>query len=316
MKKVRKKISRPSSKFLLIILCLFILGLLLTFIHVLNSDPFRVLSENHDNSISRLNNRRLTAGKKITAEFVSKENYLGIVAVRFNTLDRVNQDVIIFRIKEKGSKNWYYQNYYPAVSFSELPNYPFGFPLIADSKGKTYMFQLESTLGDRKNFVEVDNIKPIVTAKYQYPKAFLLGNKLFLQEFIYKKILYSVYNRNLIFSLIVYMLPLFLYLFLWPIVKKYRITIVVFLIALDIFYLKNIYDFVSLVLTILWLIFVFRHKWSSEISFYVGLIFLICSPIFSLFKFYVLSEKLIIWAYFFLIAGTIQSVIELREKKK
>jgi hypothetical protein len=49
---------------------------------------------------------------------------------------------LLFRLKEQGSDNYIYQNTYEFSPKFESSFYPFGFPAIANSKGKTYVVQI------------------------------------------------------------------------------------------------------------------------------------------------------------------------------
>ena len=51
-------------------------------------------------------------GDYVYGEFYSQYPNLGTVRVRFNTFGRINDDELIFRIKEKSSPGWYYENKY------------------------------------------------------------------------------------------------------------------------------------------------------------------------------------------------------------
>lgn len=50
---------------------------------------------------------------------------------------------IIFQIKEKGAREWFYQNTYYFDQAAPAHLYPFGFPPIENSKDKTYLVEIE-----------------------------------------------------------------------------------------------------------------------------------------------------------------------------
>ncbi|MBP8591207.1 hypothetical protein KBI33_01910 [Candidatus Shapirobacteria bacterium] len=50
---------------------------------------------------------------------------------------------IVFRIKEKGADEWFYENPYYFEQAAPAALFPFGFPVIEDSEGKTYVVELE-----------------------------------------------------------------------------------------------------------------------------------------------------------------------------
>jgi hypothetical protein len=50
---------------------------------------------------------------------------------------------IIFRLKEKGAENWFYESPYFFEQATPSHLFPFGFPIIEDSEGKTYLVEIE-----------------------------------------------------------------------------------------------------------------------------------------------------------------------------
>jgi len=113
----------------------------------------------------------LYQGEKIVGEFKARQNYLGIVGFRFWTFWRLNDDFLIFRIREKGATEWYYQNKYKADQFQPNQYFTFGFPVIETSKGKTYIFEIESLQGRPGVAVGISEMNPVFIVKYKYPKS-------------------------------------------------------------------------------------------------------------------------------------------------
>lgn len=132
-------------------------------------------------------NKELLKGEKITGEFKSKNNNLGITSVLFNTHNNINNDYLQFKIKEKDSTEWYYSNKYKVDQFQNNQYFPFGFPAINDSKGKIYQIEIESLNGVGGNSVQVITNKPFLN-KYSFPKIYLLQNKNKIPVFVLSKI--------------------------------------------------------------------------------------------------------------------------------
>lgn len=154
-----------------------------------------------------IRNKELLEGEKITGEFKAKNNNLGIISVFFNTHNRVNDDYLQFKIKEKGNTQWYYSNKYKVDQFQNNQYFSFGFPQINDSKGKKYQIEIESLIGADGNSVQMVNDMPFLS-KYSFPKAYLLQNKSEIPIFIFNKtvsffshINLNVYLFILLFSL-------------------------------------------------------------------------------------------------------------------
>jgi hypothetical protein len=60
---------------------------------------------------------------------------------------------IVFRIKERGSGNYFYENTYELNQYWETDYFLFGFPVQKDSEGKNYVFEIEKTKEGETNKV-------------------------------------------------------------------------------------------------------------------------------------------------------------------
>jgi len=180
-------------------LCLF---LILFFYQLLISDrPITGLSQYFtSSSIFNSKDFDLIKGNVAKGSFITKENYLGIINVRFNS-QKNNDDQVIFRIKEKGSSQWYYEQTYHAVQFVKLPLFPIGFPVIEDSKGKTYDIEIYTKKG-KINSVSLDPTYPGIVLKYFIPKAELLRNPIVLFNFILNKIYFNLKQDGIVILLL------------------------------------------------------------------------------------------------------------------
>lgn len=129
----------------------------------------------------------LLKGQKLSAEFTAKADKLGIVAVRFFNSNRINDDVLIFRFKENGAPDWYYQNEYRVDQM--LPNqlFTFGFPVIEKAEGKTYQFEIESTMGRPGNAIMLSATEPLFVTRHEFTRADLTANADTLVYFLMKK---------------------------------------------------------------------------------------------------------------------------------
>ncbi len=115
---------------------------------------FTVITQNFNRSNFNIyNTDELLKGHKIEASFQPNYNYLGIVAVRFNTFMRINNDSVIFKIKESNNRKWLYEGTYRVNQFQPHGLFTFGFPVIYDSKGKTYIIEIESVKGKKRDAV-------------------------------------------------------------------------------------------------------------------------------------------------------------------
>lgn len=108
--------------------------------------------------------------------FVSNEDNLGIVSIRFNTFERINQDTLQFKIKEIDSNEWLSVTEHTVAQFQPGELFPFGFPIQAESKGKKYLIELHSSFGADGNSVALDTKKPAMTLTHKFFKEDLSRN--------------------------------------------------------------------------------------------------------------------------------------------
>ncbi len=133
---------------------------------------------------SSVTSGELVKGEKMQGMFTASDNYLGQVSVRFYNFQRINPDSVIFRIKEQGQGKWYYEGTYKTDQFQPDMLFPFGFPIINDSKGKTYSFEVESLNGIAEHSIGISTVVPLGATLYQYPKKLLLSNPMTFAKFI------------------------------------------------------------------------------------------------------------------------------------
>lgn len=97
----------------------------------------------------------LTAGEYIRGQFVAAGDNLATVKLRVNTFNRINTTHVRFQLKEQGDDAWLVINEYTTDRFADGLLCPFGFPPIADSKGKTYEFELSGLDGYVDNAIGI-----------------------------------------------------------------------------------------------------------------------------------------------------------------
>ena len=299
-------------------LILFFLWIILVFFY----NPYEVFSvfRYGQSNVDYVSGKQgeLLVKQKIYGEFKAHDNYLGIVIFDFNTFNRTNLDTIVFRIKEKKSKNWYAINKYKVDRFKNGFNYPFGFPVISNSKNNTYYFEIESLYGKPGDSIGVNQNYPFIVNEYVYPRSVYFSSKEALTSFLIKKII-NIFS-NIVFYpiLLIYAFPLVFYLLL-PIVQKkefagkYILFFPLFILILfDKFLVGKIVDLIAFELQIFWIIVVFIYKWESSVTFFFALLFIILMPFLIILNQIEIAEKLAIQAYFFLIIGITQLAIEIK----
>jgi len=311
--------DRKYIKPILIALFFFLLGVRITMWSLYSQgEPFNILTENF-NQFEFLDKKdgELLHKEVITGKFKAQENNLGIVSIRFDTYNRTNTDYINFKIKEENGKWDYHKEYYTG-QFQNNQFFQFGFPKVNDSKNKDYIFELVSARGKNGDAVGLSKIEPKLQVKYEYTVGNFFSKPLDFLNFVFKKIINLIYTSNYIFNLLIYFLPLCFYLlffifnFKHGIPKAVSITTVFLLVLIDTFFLKN-NDFNYLTLILIWLFLSIKFKLSGRLSVLFGLVFLLVCPFFMLTNNELFAEKVSIWAYLFIIAGTI---LIMREERR
>ncbi len=342
----------------LIPLILFGLWFALTFWYIVIFDKsFTVLSYNHsEENFSDITHQRLLEDEKLSGEFTARENNLGIVAMRFRSFQRIpydQEDLLVFRLKEKGDNDWYYEGEYMSGLTFDVPFLPFGFPPIADSQGKEYVFELESTRGNQVNGVSLSTREPFLVSMYQADRSVLVSDPQALLNFVIKKFFNSFSTIDIWYSSVIFSFPLFFYLF-WisplkrhivdrpvkyihnainkkaeksvvfkyilkgvKIVIKYNLLFVLAsAVLVDILILQILNDLLYLSVIFIWIFLLKVYKLDSRPSFIAGLFFLIFAPIFLEFNNTGIAEKAAAWAFMFFAGGVFIEMISLRKSGK
>lgn len=140
---------------------------------------------NYENNLA---GNDILKGGAVNFEFKAKYNNLGQIQFLFDNHNRINSDVLIFYIKEKGSNNWYSQNYHDTSKMDIGQFYPFGFLPIKDSKDKTYEVRIVSRDGIPGNSVSLSGTVNQYQLVYYFPLSFLKQNVRFVPLFMYQKL--------------------------------------------------------------------------------------------------------------------------------
>jgi hypothetical protein len=274
-------------KKLLIIGIIVFSWIVLTATYLYSASNLTTISSNlSDNVLTRKTFNELLKGDKITGMFTVPQNFLGQLSVRFYNYDRKINDEVIFRIKEENSSSWYYEHVYETNQF--LPNglFPFGFPVISDSKGKTYLFEVESVKGALDNAVTLSRMEPLVALSFKYPISLLIKDKKVLLEFVSNKIVYTKVDRDFIVSFFTYVNFIFLF------------------VLIEYLFFDNLFNFKKLSI----------KKINSSYIIVIAMILLLISAIILYLKKTELSYSVSTWGYFFLVIGVIYAAIESKRK--
>lgn len=232
IKKQNKNESRYRTHIIiwLVLVCFsFLIGIVLQF-----SDNFFQINQNLP--ISTLHNKvniPLIKGDKLFGEFRAHNSDMGIVSVRFNTFERSVEDKVVFRLKEKESKAWYYQHTYDTNQFQSDQLFPFGFPPILNSRHRIYQIELESISGEKGDAVALSSVSPSVVAVYQLSPRMMLSEE--GVEVLFKKYFQSLVNPDM--TLLVLSPFLFYLLVRYVIFRNVRRIIVILIVSITFGYI-------------------------------------------------------------------------------
>lgn len=329
-KKIFKVIDNLISNKIIkwIIIPLILLFLWLSFSLVYSSyKSFTVLQypQNQDAS-NNFFDKKLLKGQKLTGEFVAKDNSLGIVTVRFGYIPRVdfkNEDIILFRIKEKNNKEWSYVNKYRLGSFTSNQFYPFGFKEIEKSKGKAYEFEIISKKGSIGNSLSTKHTNPIYLTKYKYSRSEVFKNISSVIGFMKEKVITFVSNSDSLLSSIVFMLPFIFYITWISFLQKKMVknqekitgkNLFIALLFTLIVFETIFYEFLITGLMLgflgLWVFLNYVNRLKSNVTFILAFTLLIISVFSIYFNLDISIDKATTYAYLLIIIGFIQSIYD------
>ena len=330
MKNIKRKINKIFLNKFITLGLLPILLIAFWFISSLflnNKISFSVLLYKHSQSdIRQVSAEKLLKGNRIAGEFRSKDNYLGIVMLRFDEYvkpDSSGEDILAFRLKEKGSKDWYYFNNYRSGLLKNNLLFPFGFPVIEDSKDKIYEFEIESLLGNETNAAQVNKNNFNLFTGYQFPLVETISDSKATLYFLIKKSITSFTNIDFLLSSVLYLLPLIIYIIIllpwWKKIKNFGLLLsgfFLFLIFLDMFFIKEVYLGVLTFLILGWIYCIVKNKFVSKINFFFVFMLILLWVLLIGLDIKEFQNKINIWVYAFLVIGIGKSIFEERRSTK
>lgn len=303
---------------------LFIIGSALALFCYEEVYPTAIQTYHEKTSFVEYEHGPLVKGKTIWGEIRAIDNNLGIVKLRINTYNRQNKDTIYFRLREKGSSVWMVDNAYVVDKFPNGLLYPFGFPVIPDSKGKTYEFELVSEQGTLQNAIGIVDGYHAVVSEYVFQKVTLLGDRHELIKFINAKIKSLLSDAYFDIFYIVFLLPVFVFLLKNYFSNKKHILIAIFSCILC---GLLIYVYLPISMnsnTLLWLILFFSIEFfvlfhiaiSSKHMYYLAMLFLVQMTMNIALGKELAANKLAISLFYLMIISVLLSIIESRTKKR
>ena len=208
-----------NNNFIIKLFTIFVIPLLLiligTGLSIYYYREVSVTTLQYDHTIAQMqfsSHPELYKGDLIYGEFIAHEDNLGAIAVPVTTFNRINNDIIVFQLKEKGSKDWYCFNKYFTDRFPDNEPYPFGFPVIKNSKGKIYEFEIYSVNGIPNNAIGFLKNRQYFFSRYTFDRHTVIQSKKSILQFALTKSENLFLNINYLAYLMVFLVPAVLYL--------------------------------------------------------------------------------------------------------
>jgi len=253
---------------------------------------------------------------------------LGQIMVRFNNNNHDSEDIVLFKIKEEGSLDWYYQVKIKTDQFQPHALFPFGFPRIKNSAGKTYVFEIESLRGEQGKGISLDTRQPQFTSKAIYTKKELLSDMQLAPYFVFHKILsLRHYLSAILFSFYPFIFFLFLYYYPYEKILYYSIfvnttvsirflkhhlfsVLIVLMILASLIVRERVDDINIIFISVPYLLYSYKYKFESRIALSLVVCFLILALILLILGQQKSANSSAIWAYVFLWVTVIQQIGE------
>lgn len=130
----------------------------------------------------------LLKGNEVDLEFKAKYDDLGQVQFLFDNGKKVNNDILTFSIREKGLGDWYYSANYETAKMDVGQFFPFGFPVIKNSRGKIYEIRISSLRGTLSDSVSFSANPKYFQSIYSFPSSYLRTHLNFIPRFLMTKV--------------------------------------------------------------------------------------------------------------------------------
>lgn len=298
-------------------LVLFLFGAITTF---MQASPISatVLSINQKLESKSINSKEiLLKGEQFKGKFLSKDNNLGIISIRFTDkkfVDYDDVDKIEFQLIDATTNRIMYDNTYRADLLQSVDAFPFGFPVIKESKNKQFIFIITSLNGNKANGITVDSNDNIIQTHHIYTKGEIAGSISGLINFIQRKVGFVLSDNEILLTSLFHFTPLILYFFSLLVFKRardypYSIELLLLLtILLDVFIVKEVFGSMYFALLAVWVSLVIKHNLESSVTYSYAFILCMVSLCIQFLGFSEISQKAGVWGYYFLIIGTVQLI--------
>jgi len=195
------------------------------------SPPLSMVESAHATQLSELTERHLT-DQSISFFFKAKYNNLGQVGIRFHNNYRINPGYVNFKIRNRSSEKWLYENQYKVDQFQPDQIFPFGFPLISDSEDEDYEVEIAGSINETDKTISFSIYEPVIVSRYEFRSSYLLDNPQFIPTYIQEKLVYYLGPIAVIKLLSLSFLPATIFLTLTR--SKKNTTFIILVLAANI----------------------------------------------------------------------------------
>lgn len=134
-----------------------------------------------------------------TFSFIAQEDNMGVLLVHLTNAPTINppKTVVVnplihqrfqIKMKEKGATSWYASQDTDPAEIGDSTSYPFGFPIISNSRNKIYIVEMSIKDIDYRSTVLFNKDMYDLTTVHQIPKQTLLKNPIKLLSHVSEKV--------------------------------------------------------------------------------------------------------------------------------
>lgn len=289
---------------------LFAAGIGLAVLLYQDSYPTALLYFHNDKAYLSKITGPLLQGMTMRGEIIAAEDNFGSLKLKTKTFNRMDTDTIVFRMREKGTQAWIVENTYATDRFPNGLLYPFGFPIIPDSKGKTYEFEVFSKFGTEDNAIGLEKGHHAVASNYVFSKKDIFKNVQTLVPFAKEKIVNLVSTFEFDLFVFMFMIPFFYYMTYVCCKNKASFKKTGIFFCLLMYFL---YVYLPITMNSNTILFVFASvllisfspKFPSSLASIIGLVFLAQIPVFLIFGWEIQANRAATAVLFSMIFGII-----------
>lgn len=152
----------------------------------------------------------------VTMQLTAKENNFEIITMHISRklahVKTTQLQKLVFKIRGMQSSHWYAENTYNVIEIGDSQEHPFGFPLIPNSKGHTYVVELSMMYPKGIDYITINATDGSIKGVYLVSKSDLIKHPAHLFEFISTR-LGNVFENREAQEVTLLALPLVLVLF-------------------------------------------------------------------------------------------------------